>query len=147
MTYVISGFSGIGKSTAAEHNDNVVDFESSTYSHFEDGTINPEFPNNYVVALDLAIKKNPDKIYLVSCHKNVRELLSTRGISYIVVAPYRDQRNDYMIRWLKRGSSQNFIASMYYRWDDMINSCENDPNPVIWLDDGQYLEHILSKNN
>lgn len=142
-TYVISGFSGIGKSTATERLNNVVDFESSGYSHFPDGRVNPEFPNNYIMALDLEMQKNPNNIYLVSCHKEVRDLLHTRGIQFILVFPYRDQRNNYMIRWLKRGSPQKFITSMYNRWDDMITSCENDAAPQIRLDEGQYLEHIL----
>lgn len=52
MSIIICGFSGIGKSTAAEQkNRKILDFESSGYSNIKD------FPKNYIDKLEELIKK------------------------------------------------------------------------------------------
>ena len=141
-TYVISGFSGIGKSSAANFED-IVDFESSSFSHLPGGNVNINFPSNYVSALEFEMKTHPEKIFLISCHQEVRDELKKRGIDYLIVMPYRDIRNEYMKRWLRRGSPQSFIKKMFEMWDKMIDSCEKDPAPKIYIDKNEYLRDVL----
>lgn len=145
--FVICGFSGIGKSTAKRKNIRIVDFESSAFSHkYEDGLIttrNELFPRNYIDALCELMDKDLASHYLVSCHKEVREELKQRNLGYIIVLPTKDQKNEYMRRWLKRGSSVEFITAMCNRWDDMIKSCEEDDAPKIYLNSGEYISDLI----
>lgn len=147
MSTIICGFSGIGKSTAEQKNRRILDFESSGYSNiFENGFVvsrNKDFPKNYIDKLEELIKNDEAYYYLLSCHEEVREELKTRGINYIIVLPTIEQKNEYLKRWLKRGSDIDFITQMDKRWEVMINSCVKDTAPKIYLDEHEYLSDIL----
>jgi hypothetical protein len=144
---VICGFSGIGKSTAEQKHRSIIDFESSGWSHSWHNGINigknPAFPQNYIDKLTELINKDEATFYLLSCHKEVREELKKRGIDYIIVMPTIDQKNEYLKRWLKRGSPIEFINVMNARWEDMIKSCEEDDAPKIYLSDGEYISDLI----
>ena len=145
--FVICGFSGIGKSTAEQKHRQIIDFESSGWSHiwengFEVGR-NPRFPTNYVGKLCEMIDGDVATFYLLSCHKEVREELQHRGIDYIIVLPTVEQKNEYLKRWLKRGSSIEFIKRMNDKWEDMIKSCEEDNAPKIYLSSGEYISDLI----
>ena len=147
MNYIICGFSGVGKSTAEHRHNNVFDFESSGYSHIWKpaamGEKNKEFPKNYIDALIEHMKEHHNCVYLLSCHKEVRDELKARDFEYIIVMPHQFHKNEYMKRWLRRGSSEEFIRSMYDRWDSMIRSCEEDSSPKIYLDEKEYINDVL----
>lgn len=143
---VICGFSGIGKSYAAKEFNEVLDLESSVFSHIwdegKDMGKNPDFPKNYVDAIEGYLKEPYGRLYiLVSCHKEVREELRNRGIDYIIVRPSCDNENEYIKRWLRRGSDIQFIKKMDERWMEMISSCNKDPMPSIVLD-SEYHETL-----
>ena len=145
--HIICGFSGIGKSTAEQKHKGVIDFESSGYSHkfvtgFPDEKRN-DFPTNYINALCEHMEKTSNTVYLLSCHEEVRNELKNRGIPYIIAMPYHSLKEEYIRRWLKRGSSVEFIGMMCDRWDEMIASCERDDAPKIHLDRSEYLDGIL----
>lgn len=89
------------------------------------------------------IESDVGDIFLLSCHQEVRDELKRRNIKYIIVLPTLNQRNNYLKRWLKRGSSIDFIYSMNNRWEYMIKSCEDDSAPKIYLDEGEYLSDVL----
>lgn len=165
---IICGFSGIGKSSAKKHYDmeiklrnsvnsyigekhkehkRIIDCESSGWSHIwkddaEQGR-NPEFPKNYIDDIIKLMESDVGDVFLLSCHESVRMELKRRGFKYIIVLPTLNQRNDYLKRWLKRGSDIDFITKMNERWDKMIDSCANDDAPKIYLDEGEYLSDIL----
>jgi hypothetical protein len=146
MHYIICGFSGVGKSTAEQKQKNVIDFESSGYSHdWEIGVRNNNFPKNYIDALVDHMNNHHNCIYLLSCHEEVRKELKDRDFEYIIVMPTYWQRNEYMKRWLKRGSSDTFVRSMYDRWYEMIESCEKDSSPKIYLDENEYIFDVLPR--
>lgn len=145
--YVICGFSGIGKSTAEQKHKDVIDFESSAYSHiFKCGCPdekNASFPGNYIDALCDNMQNKANTVYLLSCHEEVRNELKNRGIPYIIVMPFPSLREEYIRRWLRRGSSVEFIEMMSERWDEMVDSCEKDNAPKIHLKCGEYLDDVL----
>lgn len=146
--YIICGFSGVGKSTAEQKRKNVIDFESSAYSHrWLDGKMQPEknriFPKNYINAVLDRYSEHTGEIYLLSCHQEVRDELKRRGVDYIIVTPTFHQKNEYLKRWLRRGSSTDFIASMDKRWGEMIESCEKDDAPIICLHEDEYILDVL----
>lgn len=145
--FVICGFSGIGKSTAEQKHRAIVDFESSIWSHsYENGYSigrNPRFPINYIDKLCEMIDNDEATFYLLSCHQEVRDELQRRGIEYIIVLPTVEQKNEYLKRWLKRGSSIEFIKLMNDKWEDMIKSCEEDDAPKIYLSSGEYISDLI----
>jgi hypothetical protein len=145
---VICGFSGVGKSTADYKNKYVFDFESSAFSHIWEagrcGEKNAAFPANYVDALCEHMDEHHDATYLLSCHQEVRDELKKRGIDYIIVMPDILHRSEYIKRWLRRGSSMDFICFMNERWLEMIRSCERDSAPKIYLKENEYISDILN---
>jgi hypothetical protein len=144
--FVICGFSGIGKSTSEQKHREIIDFESSPWSHIYDNGIsmeNPRFPINYIDKLCEMIEGDEATYYLLSCHKEVREELKNRGIGYIIVLPTVDQKNEYLKRWLRRGSSIDFINIMNDRWEELITSCEEDDAPKIYLSSGEYISDLI----
>lgn len=145
--FVICGFSGIGKSTAEQKHRSIIDFESSGWSHlWEEGILkgkNPAFPGNYIAELLRLIDRDEATYYLLSCHETVRNELQSAGIPYIIVMPTIEQKNDYLKRWLKRGSSVEFIETMNDKWDEMIESCEKDDAPKIYLSSGEYISDLI----
>ena len=155
-TTIICGFPGIGKTTCRYkyNNPNVLDMESCPYSWIFDSfdsnerpKRNPEFPKNYIDSLELFANKGGYEYIFVSCHEEVREEMRNRGIKYIIVCPKNtpEIKNEYCKRYLKRGSDIDLINKVYQDWDHMIESIENDPSPKIWLDCGEYLADVISK--
>ena len=144
---IICGFSGIGKSTAEQKHRQILDMESSGYSHIWENGIekgrNPQFPRNYIDALEEFIMNNEADYYLLSCHSEVRDELKKRGLKYIIVMPSYQEKNEYLKRYLKRGSSADFIYKMYDRWNDMITSCVEDSAPKIFLNEDEYVSDLL----
>ena len=144
--FIICGFSGTGKSTAEQKHRQILDMESSGYSNiWENGYKgrNPQFPENYIDKLCELIDREESTFYLLSCHKEVRNELKNRGIDYIIVLPTIEQKNEYLKRWLKRGSPIEFIKLMNDRWEEMIKSCEEDEAPKIYLSSDEYISDLI----
>ena len=57
--------------------------------------------------------------------------------------PEPNLKGEYIRRWLKRGSSVEFIKMMSERWDEMCRSCESDDAPKIYLSDYEYIDDVL----
>lgn len=162
--HIVAGFPGVGKSAAARKCVDYIDMESSAYHWTTDATgetyVNPEWPRNYVDAILETDKNNTGKVILTSSHESVIELL-TKQRHIIVVVPGVDQRNEYLIRYLRRGDPVDFINGMatYWhkyldgitkKWYEAINGKANgypaDPMPkytVIYLNEGQNLIDVL----
>lgn len=157
-TTIISGFPGIGK-TSARHVASglhvvILDMESTPYAWVYDyfdldepRKRNPNFPKNYVDALELFVKKGDYTYILISSHEEVRSELRKRGIKYLIVAPKNtaEMKNEYCKRYLRRGSDIGLISKIYREWDEMFESIKADPSLCVWLDSGEYLADVLSK--
>lgn len=143
---VICGFSGVGKSTAEQKNRSIYDLESSGWSwdfKHDPPTRKPDFPANYIDNLERMMEDLPCSAFLLSCHAEVRRELQNRGIPYIIVMPRPQLKNEYLKRWLRRGSDMEFIEHMNDAWDDMISSCQEDSAPIIYLDSDEYISDLL----
>lgn len=145
---IICGFPGVGKSSVANNRTNILDAESSVFSwnwnpeNLEKGRErNPEFPANYI----RYIKENMERydFILVSSHQKVRDALKEEGIGYIIVLPTIFEKNEYMRRYLQRGSDIDFITMMNERWVEFTESIMDDDAPKIWLDAGEYMSDVL----
>jgi len=124
QTVIISGFPGVGKSYFCNRASGliVVDSDSSKFSHL------PDFPRNYVRHIEENIGKAD--VILVSTHQSVRDALRERGIRYVLVYPDRSQKEAYLERYRKRGSSDGFISMLEREWDAFIDSIEQETFPV-----------------
>ena len=146
---IICGYPGVGKSTVATNRTDIVDAESSAFSHpFDPVTMKQEvsndFPRNYIDhIIRLASELGGYSYVLVSCHKEVREELDARSIPYVVVIPHIGCKDEYMKRYLKRGDSAEFIARMYANWDEWHEEIEENAPAVIHLLAGEMLADIL----
>ena len=69
--------------------------------------------------------------------------MKEQGIKYIIVAPKRDLKNEYLVRYLKRGSDIDFINLLSEKWDEFLTEIENDGAPVILLDTGEVLADVI----
>lgn len=121
MSIVISGFPGIGKSYLYDKlskSDSITDSDSSQFDK-------SDFPRNYIEHIKDHIKNKTNYI-LVSSHDNVREALRKSDIEFILIYPDRSLKDEYIKRYIKRGSSEFFVDMMKENWDKFIDSCEND---------------------
>lgn len=152
---VICGFPGIGKSTYASNRKDVEDLESSAFSWILDPfnpektrVRNQEFPINYISCIKsmLETRKNHEtRFILVACHKEVREELKRVGIPYLIVAPFKDMesKNEYLRRYLSRGSDIQFIENLNKNWEKWLDELEEDGAPVIHMQAYNVLSDLL----
>ncbi len=145
---VICGFPGVGKTMVANNRSNILDAESTAFHWIFDPVTpesmvrNPAFPQNYRAYLQENSLRYD--FILSATHKEVRDELKRRQEKYIIVAPKRELKNEYLIRYLRRGSDIKFIELLNEKWDEFITDIENDGAPVIWLDAGRTLADIIS---
>ena len=150
---VISGFPGIGKTfvqktLGSKNGKTFLDSDSSKFSWCIDADgkkiRNPEFPKNYMQhILDNMKKAN---IICVSAHKTVLDALNNYKIPHVLVYPAYELKDEYLERYRKRGSSNEFIMSMLENWQLYISRMINDicPNKVQLLK-GQYLADVIQQ--
>lgn len=158
-TLVISAFPGAGKTTlynameelkkvntVFEGQLDILDSDSSQFSWIEPGVRHPDFPNNYIAH----IKENIGKVDVImtSTHKVVRDALKEAGINFVIVFPLRNLKEEYIERYLLRGSPDGFIKLMNEKWDDFITELkEEEYVNKINLMPGQFLGSILNDSN
>lgn len=149
MVKIISGFPGIGKSEAVkvleEDGIRVLDLESSEYSWLEKGvTRNPNFPNNYIAAVNEAIASGKYDYIMISSHKVVRDAMLDAYIEFTVVIPELDSAAEYRERYISRGNDQAFIEMMDEKWESFITEiCEDDRLKLLFLPPGTYLSELV----
>lgn len=133
---IISGFPGIGKSALC-HMKGLVCSDSDSSQFPKD-----DFPNNYIAHIREIAPKND--VTLVSSHFEVRDELEEQGFDFVLVYPTADQKDDYMLRYLNRGSPKAFLDLMYTNWDKFLESCAKQQGCVhVVLQPGQYLSDVI----
>ena len=145
---IICGFPGIWKTTAAAKARDVTDLESSVFHYHRDenGFIdgeNPDWVSNYVDCIALCAGEYGYQYVLASCHKAVRDELESRGIPYVVVVPEKSLKDEYLIRYLRRGDLAEFMETVNDHWDEWLTEIDQGSAPVIHLTAGQVLQSIL----
>jgi hypothetical protein len=152
-TMVICGFPGVGKSHIA-HWPGVLDLDSSQFRTKQENPSDPlgsrivyneDWANDMVLAVQNELRKGENRYVLVSTHKELRNKLREAGIRYVIVAPDNGLRDEYMQRYLRRGSDADFIYKAGREYSNMLICLSFDDAPVIYLKSGQYLSDVLPK--
>lgn len=131
---IISGFPGVGKTEFANRfkhtTDNplaVIELDSRNYSKLPTGELHPDFPINYIEAIELASKSHD--IILISSHDCVRELLIEKNIYHVIAFPYLGLKELYLDRYRQNGKSEseiNQLNKLWRQWFDgviRVGSC------------------------
>lgn len=156
---IICGFAGIGKTYVSSKYNRIIDLESSDfkwqYLEFETQNIdkekrkgiiekvkNPNWPLNYVN--EIITKQKEYDFVLISLDLEVRNLLKEKGYSYIVCFPSKEQKNDFLNRYKKRGNNEKFIENISLNYEKWIDDLMLEENKII-LKSGQYLEDVLKE--
>lgn len=140
MTLIISGFPGVGKSTAFSTAANLV-IKDSDSSQFDKA----DFPQNYIAHIKQCIDDKVDIVF-VSSHKEVRDVLTENNIWYVLLYPDISLKNEYLERYKQRGSSQKFIDLVESNWENWISDCNTYGKYLpITLESGEYATDYLSK--
>jgi hypothetical protein len=130
LTKIICGFFGVGKSYFKNNTDKLVlDTDSSLFSCSKSGVRNSEFPQNYIDYIQDNIGKVD--IILVSPHKVVRDSLLANRISFMIVYPDKNLKQEYLEQFKKRECPKEFIEMLLKNWNNFINEIENFPDHIM----------------
>lgn len=151
---IISGFAGIGKTTAALKYDNVIDLESSqfffelpnnlTNKHYEklkgdsSRPINPNGLSDYVDAI-IEAKDKYDYVLIAMFPALIQEL-NNRNIDVQIVLPHIDDIVTYKRRYQDRGNSKNWIDNMIENWNNYL-----DPNSQDFITNNRNLKNPIKE--
>jgi hypothetical protein len=130
-TGIISAFPGVGKTYYHERNKGIsIDSDSSHFSWVKDSEgnntkeRNPEFPNNYIDHIKENIGKY--KYIFVSSHEEVRNSLKENGIKYYLIYPSKSRKEEFIQRYIQRGSPEGFVNLISENWDSWIGKIEEE---------------------
>jgi hypothetical protein len=161
-TLIISAFPGTGKTTLFDAIESltkdalnpemsekiplVVDSDSSKFSWLESGVRDPDFPNNYIKHIKGLI--GHVDLIMVSTHKVVRDALKDAGIRFVIVHPIKLIKEEYIERYVQRGSPEGFIKLMDEKWNEFISELhdETEVNKIA-LAERQTLTYIINMQN
>ena len=128
-TVIISAFPGTGKSHYTRENPELCsDSDSSGFSWTSPGVRNPEFPSNYMDHIKGLIKEGEKGLIFVSSHAEVRSALEAAGMHFSLVYPTDDQANDYLERYIQRGSPQAFLDRVVPNFKQWVNDLKFQNN-------------------
>ena len=149
---IISGFAGIGKTTAALKYDNVIDLESSQfffklpnnltnkdYEKLKGDSSRPINLNGLSDYVDAIIQAKDKYDYvLIAMFPALIQELNKRNIDVQIVLPHIDDIVEYKRRYKDRGNNINWIDNMIENWNafldpkspDFITNNKNLKNPI-----------------
>lgn len=142
---IVCGFPGIGKThltqmvEALPYGFKVVDSDSSKFPKQPDGV----FPENYIEHLR-DLDRHGNNIILASTHADVRSALQSAGLDFVTVIPDTACKEEYLQRYQRRGSAQQFIDLLDKQWMPWLTDCiVNCGQGVYVLQQHQYLFDAL----
>ena len=151
---IISGFAGIGKTTAALKYDNVIDLESSQfffelpdnlskndYEKLKGDASRPINPNGLSDYVDAIIQAKDKYDYvLIAMFPALIEELNNRNIDVQVVLPHIDDIVEYKSRYKNRGNHKHWIDNMIKNWNNYL-----DPNSQDFITNNRNLKNPIKE--
>ena len=147
---IIAAFPGTGKSTYYREHPNCLDSDSSEWSWLVvDGVKerHPEWPSNYINHIKENIDNEEIEWIFVSSHKEVRDALIESEITFNLLYPEIILKEDYLYRYVQRGSPESFVNLISKNWDNWLFECdeiENDFVNKIELQKNIKMEEIIN---
>ncbi|MCA5014576.1 MULTISPECIES: hypothetical protein [unclassified Enterococcus] len=156
---LLFAFSGMGKTTLAQDDPNIIDLETLKYEWIYDDIAknwhdealkgrddirkrNPDFPKNYVDFLEKQTEQ--ETIFLCPTNELVIDELIARGYSYTAIYPTKEAFNKYYIdRFKLRGNSEAFTDILSTNFDDYIRTIRKGSNMNIEINNNIYLKDVL----
>jgi hypothetical protein len=139
-TKIICGFPGVGKSYLFSNEFKDLKIQDSDSSTFD----KKDFPKNYIDHIKSQIGHLD--VHLVSTHNDVIAGLINEGLSFSIVYPDISLKDEYLKRYVDRGSPEGFVKLLDEQWDNFIGDIESIQNLnviLIKLSKGQYLKDVL----
>ena len=156
---IIAAFAGTGKTTLAKQcPDEFTDFicmpykydlpecgdESEACKANPDNIMSDDWPYNYVAAIEAEM--NGTRHLIIPSDVFVLMMLRAKNIPYVLCYPKREAKEEYRRRFIERGSTQEFIDIFIGRWDQFIDSFEQDDyGKHIILEPNAYLSDVFGK--
>ena len=145
---VVCGFPGVGKTSlfSSETELKILDSDSTTFSWSDETKTrrNPDWPKNYIAHIQDT--RDSSDLVLVSSHDVVRTALVEAGIPFILVYPSLDMKDEYIQRYIQRGSNESFVALLeanYEKWITELMAQQGCTHVV--LKSGQYLSDVVNQ--
>lgn len=138
MAIIVCGFPGVGKSHAFYNRGKYVisDSDSSKFKN--------NFPTDYVRHIAEVSSREYIDFVFVSSHEDVRLALRNAGLSYYLVMPSIDCKEEYLKRYLDRGSLPEFITLLENNFEDWVTNVSDVPEErLVVLQQGEYLADVL----
>lgn len=120
---IICGFAGVGKSYLAKNVEGYVDLESTPFN------------KNWDLYSNVAIHMQKNGYTpMLSCHKELRQILKEKGVDYIVVCPRIEHKNNYLQRYKERGNDKEFIKLFEDNFEKFIQEIVDEEENVVFLE-------------
>lgn len=165
---IIMAYMGTGKTELEKRYDNVIDFDFQDYKYIYDESIrhlpleqrkgsvnlrteNPNYPQNFIEdafkLLDegkIVVSPFIEHVFRAYDSKEFKE--QANDVRVILVCPRRDNFEEYIERFKKRGNSTEFIARREKEFDSLVDLFEQATNyERIVIRPGQYLSSALEE--
>ncbi len=165
---LIMAYMGTGKTELESKYDNVIDFDFQDYKYIYDESIrhlpleqrkgstnlrtdNPSYPKNFLT--DAVHLLNEGKIvvspfidHVFRAYGNSDIKSQIENLRIILVCPTRDNFDEYVERFKKRGNSDEFIARREKEFSSLVDLFEQADNyEKIIMKPGQYLSEALEE--
>ena len=166
---LIMAYMGTGKTELENRYDNVIDFDFQDYKYIYDESIrhlpleqrkgstnlrteNPNYPENFLTdAIKLLnegkIVVSPFIDHVFKAYDGSNIASQVENLRTILVCPTRDNFDEYVERFKKRGNSDEFIARREKEFSSLVDLFEQVSNyERIIMKPGQYLSEALEEN-
>jgi hypothetical protein len=146
-TRIIAAFPGTGKThfvASLDRKDIAVDLDTSLYT---DGYAtnskarNDQFPYNYIRSIKDTIGKT--SLLFIGCQPEVLNLLRQENISFVLIYPGRQLKEEYINRLYERGNSRIFIKLISDNWDQFLDYLEQQDCGQLVLGQDQYISDVI----
>ncbi|MCI9614746.1 MAG: hypothetical protein HFG93_06245 [Dorea sp.] len=159
---IIAGFSGVGKTTFAKTHQNVIDLHIMPYKYtnlnevnnnYNDESIkaapelilNPDWRYDYYDKLISLYKSEPNKIIVIPTDIQIMNWLAYEEITFTLVFPSYDLKEEYRNKYLKRGNTEAFIDIFINDWDYWIGMFKLQKGcKKIELKTNEYLSDVIN---